>query len=783
MDYIIDYQYRKDRICELLNRVGEYFKSFNPEAAANLAELSKRTAEGKFSIIVAGQFSSGKSTFLNALMGEKYLPSFTKETTATINELKSVAESPTAKPMVRVNYNDGRVIDIDDVSLDTISRYVCTDGDDVVNTISSVELFLDSKFLNDGVRLIDTPGLNGIAEGHADITKREFGQAHAAIFMFSAAVPGSKTDYNILKEMKSHGNSIIFVMNQIDLIEDRKESEHETPESVIKTIRKGFAEQFPGETLPEIWPISSYQALVARNSKPMNFHDKLYDNDDDRDTILRRSRIEDFEDRLIRYITQGERAKDELLSPVKQLESKILKCREEISSRLSLIKSDVSADELKAERERLEHEINAVKEQNKKSSITVRTEVNSLISATEDAIRNGSREIKKKYLDKLEKSEADLEEFEVNSRSFLRRMDSEYKNQIESNLLALDRNVKNLVHERFNEYIDIVNTHLSNRRSGSGLSVESVKIDSSIFDMDMDLMSEELDALYDEQFELSNKASDEDYYATIAQKNSEDLSKAKQEIKETRQYYDAQINELGYRPGAEERMRTVTKKRGGLGGFCKWIGTGSREYTDYESYLDYSLQEAYDLKLRQIRSNQDNELNEAQAKLDELRAKDTDIITHQQSAARYRAEMQAIERKIERLKSQREKNIERETRKRKRAAKDYVEECLENTDKLYMNAALSEIRNQEETISGNVNKIIDEVLSTACLDKQKMLDDVINKLNAGAEERAKEEALLTERDANLTALLGETVDLRREIEDVKTDEIEQFYTEDVEISA
>ena len=42
----------------------------------------------EFSIVIVGEFSVGKSTFLNALMGEKILPSYSDETTATVTFLK-----------------------------------------------------------------------------------------------------------------------------------------------------------------------------------------------------------------------------------------------------------------------------------------------------------------------------------------------------------------------------------------------------------------------------------------------------------------------------------------------------------------------------------------------------------------------------------------------------------------------------------------------------------------------------------------------------------------------
>ncbi len=771
MSVIGDYKQRRDKISELLTRASQAFQEFDPSEAESLKELSQDITNGKFSIIVAGQFSAGKSTFLNALMGNRYLPSFTKETTATINELKSVSESPTGRPAVVVNYKDGRTITLEDVSLENISKYVCTDGDDVVNTIRSVELFLDSPFLNDGVRLIDTPGLNGIAEGHTDVTRREFGQCHAAIFMFCSAAAGTETDYKILKEMKSYGNSIIFVLNQIDLI---KKEEDETPESVIKNLRVGFSKQFPGETLPEIWPISSYQALVGRNKTPMVFHDILYSSDEAREKILSLSRFEDFEERLMRYLTQGERAKAELISPIKQLEAKITKHRDAVQTRVSVLSSNIDIEEFKERKVALEKEISMVQKENQKSSSSVRAKVFELINDTQDALTADSRVIKKKYLGKLEKSETELDEFESDSRMFLRNMEREYRESIESHLDDLDKSVRRLIDEKFEDYKSLIADN-KYKRNTEEVKISTVTLDSSMFEIDLDIQSYEdkLDELYQHQLDLALKVGEEEYNAEMAKKNITDIKLAEEDLKVAKRDFDSQIGALGFRPTAESRTRTVVKKKGGVIGFFKWVGTGSREYNVQEPYLDTSRQEAYDHQLQELKSRHQSELADYQNRLDELRSLDTDVASHQSNARRYEAEKQDITRKVEKLQQDREQKLNKEVRKRIRAAKDYVEGCLDALDKQCMDSAKKVLINHEETIQSFVTKVITDVLSMACADKQQELDEIIQKLESGAEEIDKEVKLLTKRDELLQSILFEAVDLRREIEDIETDVIEQ----------
>ena len=773
MDYLSEFQIRRDNICDLLERASKAFQEFAEDKAANLEELKQAVATGKFSIIVAGQFSSGKSTLLNAMMGQKYLPSFTKETTATINELKPIAESPIeGKEAMRVNYKDGRSEVVEDVSLETISKYVCTDGDDVVNKIASVELFLDSPFLNDGVRLIDTPGLNGIAEGHAEVTRKEFGQSHAAIFMFCAAQPGAKTDYNILKEMKSYGNSIIFVLNRIDAIHD---SENETPESVIQGIRDGFAKEFPGETLPEIWPVAAYKALVARNSEPLKYNDKYYESDEEIKWLIDTSRIEPFEERLLRYLTKGERAKAELLSPLERLEAHIEKSRTDIKSELSVYESDVTVEELQKEKDSLESEIAEVKKENQKNSSDVKRKIRELIENTKEAITSGGRELRTRYEDKLDDSQVDLDDFEANSRSYIRRMEREYSDLIDSNLGALSHNVRNLIQEKFDEYSGIVGEHLSKVKDVSHVELKKTQWDSSAFELEMDLdkYQNRLDELYDKEVEVSMKIEDTEVLIVQARGIADKVEKAKDDIKQTKDEHSKELTLVGDRPTAQYRQRKVLKKRGGISGGFQWIFTGNRDRYVTETYLDTQAQENYDARLNEIRARHFDELQSVQARYEELAAKDMDVSRHEAEARKARVELAYLEKKIDRLKQEREKDLEKDLKKRRRIAKNYVEESFTAIANQAQQLALSEIKSQQDDIAAAVTTIIGDVMSMACEEKQHKLDAVIATINSGAEERERVKKILQDRDAKLQELLFETVDLRREIEDLETDTIQQ----------
>ena len=106
-DKFAEYNRIKEELLELLGESEAYFRQTGEEKQAQAVMANAQAIRsGEFEVVVVGEFSAGKSTFLNAMMREKYLPSYTKETTATINYLRHCSESE--KPGI-VYYADGRV--------------------------------------------------------------------------------------------------------------------------------------------------------------------------------------------------------------------------------------------------------------------------------------------------------------------------------------------------------------------------------------------------------------------------------------------------------------------------------------------------------------------------------------------------------------------------------------------------------------------------------------------------------------------------------------------------
>ncbi len=242
------------------------------------SEISEKLQTDTFYIAAFGGFSSGKSTFFNAVLGEKLFPSQSTPTTATINFLtysekkrlmvtyKTTAELEAAKATglpeyLNINSSDSRAgttVDLDIGALATVSK----ESPDSVY-VHSIEVFHDSPLLKPkGLVWIDTPGTDSVVEYHKDVTYSLIERADAILFFIYAPVPFKNSDWIFLDDIRRIRNTIsedkfFFVLNAIDGLEE------EGVDEIVKYVRKQL-ETKAGISKPKILPVSAKLALLDR---------------------------------------------------------------------------------------------------------------------------------------------------------------------------------------------------------------------------------------------------------------------------------------------------------------------------------------------------------------------------------------------------------------------------------------------------------------------------------------------------------------------------------------
>ena len=771
----------KESVITLLGEAKDVFAIHFGDAKIDIIksfeELSEKTRDGRFAIIAVGEFSAGKSTLFNAIMREKYLDSFASETTANINFLKSVKDSPSGKPMIRVNYKDGRCETSDDISFENIQKYVSTKGIDVAATIDSVEIFLDSPFLNDGVDLVDSPGLNGIKELHADITKKQIMASHAAIFMFRATQPGSKSDFQILIDLKKSCKSIIVVLNRID--EAAKQGE-ETVEEIVNKLKNSFKEMFPNEKIPEVWPISAYKALVARSKMKLDYNGKTNHSDEEKRRYLETSLIEPFEHRLLRYITKGEKAKNELLSPVEKVISIVDETMKELDIEKETLNGKFSTDEINDQIDAVQKEIKDLKE-------TISHKKEDVINAIDDAIRNAKNSITSDTKDLKEQTllcldnETALTDLESNVKLYVSRIMSKYQSVYSDALIMLETEFRYAIKRNIEGSIAIINKQLSSGFNGDNSSLfKAIEIDNSHFNADFDLSKYDLAIATKQEerkaaLEGQYKAEDDQFASERIDRKILNIENSMQNA--TNQHTNA-INSMqdpGVKMRKEWSEREYRSKERSIFNPKRWFG--SKWKTEIQQYQedvpDYSEHNLYIQQRAALEKQHQEHMKGLEEKRQKLETQMSEYLMGARQARKFQIERESLEREIEELRAERDKELDKTIKKQLKKAKVYVESIFEKLETDNRSQVIKSINEKEESLTQIAMKVLEDEIKEELEIKSKKLESLRSKMSLAEQGKIERMNKIEEACTALAELLEKADSVRTTIDSIETDTINE----------
>jgi tetratricopeptide (TPR) repeat protein len=200
-----------------------------------LGHLSPRIEEAGSSLdrpmllVVMGEFNAGKSTFVNALVGENVAAMGVTPTTATINVLKFGAQR-----IARIWTNDGQS---KEMSYEEAKVALTKLSAEETRRIDRVELMVPNPAL-EKVHLVDTPGLNSLLPEHEEVTRRFVEKADAVIWLFDVSQAGKSTEKRILELVKGHKAKTLGVVNKIDRAQEFEREE------VFRFLRESLGEYF-----------------------------------------------------------------------------------------------------------------------------------------------------------------------------------------------------------------------------------------------------------------------------------------------------------------------------------------------------------------------------------------------------------------------------------------------------------------------------------------------------------------------------------------------------------
>ena len=274
---------------ELLGRLARALEAFGPDVEpTDLQRFREATDQlaGLFLLVIAGEFNSGKSSFINALLGERVLPEGVTPTTDRINLLHH--------------------------------------GPEV--TEHAVEAFLlerthPAELLRE-LSVVDTPGTNAVIRRHEELTRDFVPRADLVLFVTSADRPFSESEREFLERIREWGKKIVFIVNKIDILAGDAERAE-----VLAYVRDN-ATSLLGET-PQVFPVSARRAVQARASG---------------DTALwEQSGFDAVEEYLLKTLDQEERIRLKLLNPLNVGLRLAARYKEAAFERLKLLSQDIEA--------------------------------------------------------------------------------------------------------------------------------------------------------------------------------------------------------------------------------------------------------------------------------------------------------------------------------------------------------------------------------------------------------------------------------------------------------
>ena len=195
---------------------------------------SIRQMDDLFMLVVVGEFNSGKSSFINALVGSRLLKEGVTPTTAEIQTIRYA---------------------------ETQQKGLSEDNIQVIGAPLGILKELS---------IVDTPGTNAIIRKHEEITTHFIPQSDLVLFVTSADRPFTESERGFLQQICDWGKKLVVVLNKIDILQTEEEIEQ------IQSFIRVNALRLLGIS-PEVFPVSSRKALLAKQGQPELWNESRFE--------------------------------------------------------------------------------------------------------------------------------------------------------------------------------------------------------------------------------------------------------------------------------------------------------------------------------------------------------------------------------------------------------------------------------------------------------------------------------------------------------------------------
>ena len=199
-------------------------------------------------VALLGRFKSGKSSFLNSLIGKDLVPAGVLPLTAVITRIRFGTED---KAEVKLLDGQTKIIPITDLS-DYVTEERNPENEKKVDRVD-LELSLLREYPN--IQFVDTPGLGSVHQHNTAVSKSWLPRVGAAFLAISVDHPLSEEDLGILNDLEKHTPEVNILLTKIDTVTS------EEVEKVIGFMLAQIRQRLNRE--PRIFPFSNRPGYEA----------------------------------------------------------------------------------------------------------------------------------------------------------------------------------------------------------------------------------------------------------------------------------------------------------------------------------------------------------------------------------------------------------------------------------------------------------------------------------------------------------------------------------------
>lgn len=549
--------------------------TFYKETLKNIVDINQKKP---FKIAVVGEFSTGKSTFINAILGVDLLCHATEEVTATITNIHNVPATDKRYRTCDVTFMNGDIVHLDDDV--EIGQYTTTQSkeNNVAREIKCVDYYANYMSDDTDILIVDTPGLNGMADGHRELTLEEVKSADFCIYLFG--IRGvADSDKVIIRQLEYYQKNFIFVLNFVDQLKmSEGESAGERIVEISDILKKDiFSDQ---EVNYVVFGISALKALAYKDKGIK----KLYQDDQkeislkEREVFYAESGFEEFENYVHSQVNRSTVEKlsvDRMVYLIRNLLNDVLNEMNEMQERIEQFRQEANTSQgIQKIEERMRY-FKEVSEKNKKKVLDyARSECINVRKEFLNYVREQLTAMNAEYCNYLMgfKKYEELESFIKSGKLDARlKVDADkIYDYTEKNIAYCFNGILNNIMVRIQEYLKGI--HISKAEKEIEFEIEKIssKNAGEIITMEYGIKKTKED-LSNAQRRYKTAESDMQSTEEKYRKNKESFEKNVRLLDKKEKEQQNKIQELGAQPEVKKRTEYKTKYytayeyRGGLG--------------------------------------------------------------------------------------------------------------------------------------------------------------------------------------------------------------------------